>query len=333
MVQTAARVVLATIALSSIGYFGYMGWDGSNRLVHGDAPNRDCRTPAQLGLRYEAINYDLRADAALAEREADMWTCSAPGAAPGDDLVSGDGMRLAGWYVPAASGIGPGGPTVILSHGWNDNKSGMLGILPFFHEVANVVLFDYRNHGQSQDGLTTQGISEQLDLAAVIDWVVREKDPATLVVWGQSMGGHTAVNVVADDARVDGLILDVTHSRLRVPLVNRIRLAGYPFGEVGHVAIWLGTWLRTGVNVYGDDPITAIDDLGDRPVLIIHGGRDDTIPTSDVEELVASGRAGGVDVRLEVCATAGHGRSNRVCPEAYGEWLARYVEETAATTR
>lgn len=145
------------------------------------------------------------------------------------------------------------------------------------------------------------------------------------------MGGHTALNVVADDERVDGLILDATHSRLRVPLVNRIRLKGYPFGEIGHLAIWFGTWVRTGIDVYGDDPITAIDDLGDRPVLVIHGGRDDTIPIEDVEELVAEGREAGVDVRVEVCADAGHGRSNRDCPEAYREWVTRFVEEVAVT--
>lgn len=328
------RPILAVLLiLTPIAYFGYMGWDGSDRLVNGDDPNRDCRTPAQLGMDYEAINYDLATDAEMAAREADLWDCAAPGAEPGTDLVSSDGVRLAGWYVPAASGIAPDGPTVIMSHGWNDNKSGMLEQLVFFHDRYNVVLFDYRNHGQSQDSQTTQGIHEQRDLQAVIDWLVAEKDPRTIVVWGQSMGGHTAVNVTADDPRVDGLVLDVTHSRLRVPMVNRIRLAGYPFGEVGYLAIWLGTWLRTGVDVFGDEPIDAITELGDRPVLIVHGALDDTIPMSDVEELVAAGRQAGVDIRLEVCEDAGHGRVSRVCPDEYGAWLTDFVDGIAAADR
>lgn len=324
------RLLLVLLLVAAVAYFGYMGWEGSDRLVNLDDPNRDCRTPAQIGMAYEAINYDIATDAALIEREADPWKCSAPGAAPGDELVSSDGVRLAGWYVPAASGIGPEGPTVVLSHGWNDNKSGTLEQLVFFHPNYNAVLFDYRNHGQSQDGQTTQGINEQRDLAAVLDWLVATKNPTTIAVWGQSMGGHTAVNVVADDPRVDALILDSMHSRVGVPMVNRIRGAGYPFGEVGYLGIWLGTWLRTGVNVFGDEPITAIDDLGDRPVLIVHGGRDDTIPVDDVERLFDAAIAAGVDARLEICPDAGHGGLHRECAADYGAWMDEFLAEVVA---
>ena len=321
------RLLTVILLVAGIGYFGYMGWEGSDRLVNLDHPNRDCRTPAQIGMAYEAINYDIATDVALLEREADPWECSAPGAAPGEDLVSSDGVRLAGWYVPAASGIGPEGPTVVLSHGWNDNKSGLLEDVVFFHDDFNAVLFDYRNHGQSQDSATTQGINEQRDLAAVLDWLADTKGPDTVVVWGQSMGGHTAVNVAADDERVDGLILDVTHSRVGVPMVNRIRLENYPFGEIGHLAIWLGTWVRTGVDVFGDDPITAIDDLGDRPVLIVHGGLDDTIPVSDVEELLGAALDAGVDARLQLCPEAGHGGVSAECPTEYARWMDDFMAD------
>jgi hypothetical protein len=104
--------LLAILIIGAVGYFGYMGWEGSDRLVYLDNPSRECRTPAQIGIAYEAINYDLAADTTLIEREADPMTCSTPGAAAGDELMSGDGVRLGGWYVPAASGIGPEGPTM-----------------------------------------------------------------------------------------------------------------------------------------------------------------------------------------------------------------------------
>jgi uncharacterized protein len=320
------RVAVALVPVMAVAYFGYMGWDGSDRLVNGYEPNRDCRTPLDLGMRYEAINYDITADRELAEREADRWSCGSPGAAPGDELVSSDGVGLAGWYVPAAVESRPDGPTVIMSHGWNDNKSGMLEQLWFFHERYNAVLFDYRNHGQSADSQTTQGIHEQRDLTAVIDWLVEAKGPETIVLWGQSMGGHTAVNVAAADPRIDGLILDVTHSRLRVPMVNRIRDAGYPFGEVGYLAIWLGTWMRTGVDVFSEEPIDAIQHLGERPVLLVSGGQDTTIPPSDTEAMRAAAAAAGVDVSVEVCGEAGHGHISRTCPDEYQRWMDAFLE-------
>lgn len=326
-----ARRLIGLLVTLAIAYFGYVGMEGSHRLVNGFGPNTDCRTPAQLGIAYEAINYDIATDGELAAREPRLDDCSAPGAAPGDALVSSDGVRLAGWYVPAASGAGPEGPTVVLSHGWNNSKSGVLDILPVFHDRYNLVMFDFRNHNQSADAQITQGINEQHDLAAVIDWLVASKRPETIVLWGQSMGGHAAVNVAADDARVDGLILDSTHSRVQVPMANRIDLAGYPFGEVGYLSVALGAWLRTGVNVLADDPITAIDDLGARPVLLIHPGRDDTIPRADAEQLRDAALAAGVDARLEVCADSGHGGPNERCPGDYRRWVEELMSEVVAS--
>lgn len=321
------RRAAVAILIVAIGYFGYMGWDGSNRLVNGYDPNDDCRTPAQLGITYEAINYDIAADVELAAREPNMSECSAQGPAPGDKLVASDGVRLAGWYIPAANGAGPDAATVVMAHGWNDNKSGLLENLPSFHDRYNVVMFDFRNHGQSQRSRTTQGIHEQRDLVAVLDWLEATRGPHTIVLWGQSMGGHTAVNVAADDLPVDALILEVTHSRLQVPMINRIRGEGYPFGEVGYLAIWVGSWLRAGVDVFGDDPITAIDDLGTRPVLILAAGADTTIPLSDAEQLRDVAVAAGVSVTLEVCEAAGHESLNEACDAEYRRWVDRFLGE------
>lgn len=324
------RIVIGLLAAIGIAYFGYMGMEGSHRLVNLHNPNTDCRTPAQLEMAYEAINYDIATDLELAVREPLMTDCAAPGAAPAEALVSADGVRLAGWWIPAAADIGPAGPTVVLSHGYGDSKSGMLEDLPFFHDRFNVVAFDYRNHNQSADSQTTQGINEQRDLVAVLDWLEATKGPEQIIVWGQSMGGHTAVNVVADDPRVDALILDSTHARVQGPMVARIGNGGYPFGEVGYLAVVLGAWLRTGVDVLGDDPITAIDDLGSRPVLILQGGLDDTIPIADAERLRDTATAAGVSARLEVCEAAGHGGLNEACAEDYQRWVDEFLDEALA---
>lgn len=56
-------VVLAVVVLVS---FGYMGWEGSHRLVHLDDPHCDCRTPAQVGMPYEAMAHGAATRAATA---------------------------------------------------------------------------------------------------------------------------------------------------------------------------------------------------------------------------------------------------------------------------
>ncbi len=324
------RALIALLLLAALAYFGYLGMEASHRLVNQHERNADCSTPAQLGIAYEAINYDSALEAQVTAGPTGDPECVAVGPPAGEELVSSDGVRLAGWYVPAASGIGPTGPTVVVAHGWTNNKSGVLETLTVFHAQYNVVLFDFRNHGQSDDSQTTQGINEQRDLAAVLDWLVAAKGPEVVVLWGQSMGGHAAVNVAAQDPRVDGLILDSTHSSLTVPMANRIELDGYPFGQIGAMAAVAGAFIRTGVDVTREDPIDAIDDLGTRPVLLLHAGADDTIPLADAEQMRDAALAAGVDVRLEVCADAGHAEIIDACPADYQRWVDELMARVTA---
>lgn len=317
---------MGLVVVAAVGYFGYMGWEGSDRLVHPPSQNTDCRTPAVLGWQYESINYPRAADDELLADEVDPARCSSPGAVPGDEVVASDGIRIAGWWIPAAAEIGPAGPTVVIVHGYGDNKSGMLPYARFLHDRYNLVLFDLRNSGQSTGELTTQGSAEQRDLAAVLDWLVRTKAPRQMAVFGQSMGGHTAINLVARDPRVAALILDSTHDRLATAMSARIGNAGYPFGEVGFLAIALGSWIRSGENVLASDPIEAIDQLGDRPVLLLQGGSDRDVPPDSADRLAAAARAAGVDLELHVCAAGGHGRLDETCPQDYGRWLNDFLE-------
>lgn len=319
-------VLIGLLLVGSIGYFGYLGWEGSNQLVHPPEPNRDCRTPAVLGWEYESINYERSTDDEMLAREANPSECSAQGSAPGNEVVADGGIRIAGWWIPAARPIPRDGPTVVLVHGYGDNKSGMLENAIFLHDRWNLVLLDLRNSGQSTGDQTTQGIDEQRDLEAILDWVELHLHPVQLVVFGQSMGGQTSVNVVAHDPRVDALILDSTHDRLSSAMTARIRNAGYPFGEVGYLAIALGTWLRTGANVLAADPIEAIDEMGERPVLIIHGGSDRDAPTEGANRMFETARDAGVRVELHLCPGADHGTSNDVCAEDYGAWLNEFLE-------
>src|SRR5215210_363065 len=151
------------VLVALLAYLGYVAYEGSRQLT--DAPNHstDCRTPAAMGWTYESINYDIETDAAL-QAEADPKDCAAQGEPAGEDLTSADGTRLAGWYVPAGNGSGPTGPTVVMAHGWGTNKSWMLDRAAVLHDAYNLLLLDFRNHGQSEETLTTQGVREADDL-------------------------------------------------------------------------------------------------------------------------------------------------------------------------
>ncbi|HEX6139155.1 MAG TPA: alpha/beta hydrolase [Candidatus Limnocylindria bacterium] len=320
-----ASFLIAVLLVVVVAYLGYVGFAGSAQVTEPESPSRDCRTPAiAYGWSYEAINYDAAGDSALADLP-DPTACPQRGAPAGDALQASDGVKLAGWYVPASSGAGPTGATVVLAHGHGANKSGMLAIADVLHEAYNLVLFDFRNHGQSGDAATTVGVTEQRDLRAVIDWLDATKHPAAIAVLGQSMGGAVALQEARADPRVSAVVLDSTHATLANALQARLERSGYPLSLPGAWAILLGGLVRTGQDMSAADPLQAVERLGDRPLLIITGGNDDSIGPDDAQDLERAATDAGVDAELEVCEPAGHAESVDACPDDYAGWVLGFL--------
>jgi pimeloyl-ACP methyl ester carboxylesterase len=314
--------VAAVVAVAGGGYVGYVGATGSQDAVH---PIRKplCATPADFGWAYEAINYDIAGDAVLAtERDKDHCTRFGPPA--GADVVTADGIRVAGWYVPSADGDGPRVPTIVLVHGWATNKSDLLRYAATLHPEFNVVLFDQRNSGQSSGDTTTVGAREWQELVAILDWLARTKGPVRVGVLGDSGGGAAALQAVRRGAAVDALVLDSVHSRFMNPLGRKLEQLGHP-AIPGSWAIYVAGWLRTGVNLADYEPVDAIPALGSRPTLFIHGTNDvDDVPAANVEVNYAAALAAGVPAELEWCVGGTHGQNPNACPADYPGWVTQF---------
>ena len=217
----------AAVLIALVAYFGYVGYEGSRQFTDAPAPTGDCRTPATFGWDYEAINYDRAADEVLAA-EPDPTDCAGIGATAGEAVAGPGDVGLAGWYVPAASGAPPDAPTVVLAHGWGSNKSAMLDRAAVLHDDYNLLLLDFRNHGQSQGSQTTQGVREAEDLEAMLDWLEASKGPDRIAVLGSSMGGASALAAAVGDERIDALIVESTHATLANAIQARLEREGYP---------------------------------------------------------------------------------------------------------
>ena len=320
----------AALLVVAVVYFAYVGYEGSRQLTDAPSPTTDCRTPAAFGWTYEPINYDIAGDAALAA-EADPTDCAGRSAAAGEALTSSDDVPLAGWYIAAGAGADPAAPTVVLAHGWGSNKSQLLERAAMLHDTYNLVLFDFRNHGQSGDAATTQGVREARDLRAVLDWLESSKAPADIAVLGVSMGGATGLLEAAGDLRVDALVIESTHATLANAVQARLERSGYPLAMPGSWAVLLGTLMRTGEDASTADPAQAIASLDERPVLLVYGGADDTIGADDGETLRAAAADAGSPVELETCPEAGHAESPEVCGEAYRGWVLGFLDRVLGT--
>ena len=167
---------------------------------------------------------------------------------------------------------------MVVVHGWGSNKSAMLDQAAVLHDRYNLLIVDLRNHGQSEAAPTTQGVREASDVEAFVDWLETTKAPEQIAVFGVSMGGVTVLNEADSDERIDAVIVESTHATMANVIQARLEQAGYPLSLPGSWAVLLGTLARTGQDVSSADAVQAIARLDERPVLIVTGGQDETIP-------------------------------------------------------
>jgi abhydrolase domain-containing protein 17 len=144
--------------------------------------------------------------------------------------------------------------TILFSHGNAEDLGHLQPVLAELRRAgAAVIAYDYRGYGLSSQA--RPGVrSATEDLEAVYDWAVGQGiDPATIVLHGRSVGSGPTMELAAR-REVAGVILESAFtSAYRV--VTRVRLLPFdPFPNIVRIR-----------SVH-------------RPVLVIHGTRDEVIP-------------------------------------------------------
>lgn len=119
---------------------------------------------------------------------------------------SRDGVKLAGWYVPASDAR----LTVLFCHGNGGNIMHAIDAVTAFHEMGlNCLVFDYRGYGDSEGKPTEAGT--YLDARAAFDWLTLVKGTAAerIILCGRSLGGAIAAHL-ATEVRPAALALEGT---------------------------------------------------------------------------------------------------------------------------
>lgn len=328
-------VALGVVVLALAGFAGYVAYaaaEGGEWVIHPDDIAADCRTPAvQFGWAYEAVGYDIAADANLRPEQRTSggkttWWCPAQSLATRDDILTSDGIRLAGWHIPAAGGAGPDGPTVLLVHGRSSNKSDFLRYAPPLHEAYNLLVIDLRNGGGSGGTTTTMGVGEGRDVAAAVAWLTRAKRPAWTAAVGVSLGGAAILQALPQAPAIRAVVLDSVHGRIVDAMGTGVAHdRGYPAWPTGW-AMATGASLRLGFDITAADPVRTIPALGDRPLLLLHGARDPyDVPDQSAEVNRRAAEAAGVPVELHYCAGAGHAEVRDRCPDEWAAWVRGFL--------
>jgi len=192
-------------------------------------------------------------------------------------VVSADGSRLHGWFMPA---VGRPKATVLHLHGNAANISNHLPLVSWLPARGyNVLMIDYRGFGRSEGKPSLDGIVD--DAAAALTYLRTrtDVDPTRVVVLGQSIGGATALRLLARDAKgVRIAIIDSAFASYRG--IARDATAGGPLAPIAA--------LTAGVLPGPDrDPITALKSIR-IPLIFVHGKRDSVIDAVNSERLHAA---------------------------------------------
>lgn len=327
------RATAAIVAVLAISWFATVGYIFSDTLMHGDAVAHGCPTPADYGWAYEAVNYDITLDQHLPEDNPSYRTdCPNPGrGTAGDLVVASDGVRLAGWYIPARNGAPPTAPTVVVVHGWGVSKSDALRYAVPMHDRWNLLLVDTRHAGRSSGDWVSFGVAEVRDVRAMLDWLVETKHPSSIATFGDSGGAAATMTLARSDQRIQALVIESPSARMAYGIESRAR--GVPVAtpaELTTPIAFAEVWLRTGgVWLGGADPIDAIDELRSRPLAISYGTADATdVPERNALALYQTARAAGVPVEIHACPGAQHGLVVNACPADYAQWLPDFLDRS-----
>lgn len=111
-------------------------------------------------------------------------------------LTADDGTELAAWYFAAPESTHN---YAICLHGYTDEPIGMARYAKRFHDRGmNVLAPAARAHERSGGDYIGMGWPERLDVVAWIGRIVAADPKARILVFGESMGAATAMNVAGN---------------------------------------------------------------------------------------------------------------------------------------
>lgn len=224
-------------------------------------------------------------------------------------LTTADGLELAAWFVPAirTSATLTDTPTIILAHGLLERKESMKHLVPWLHEAGyNVMLLDFRGHGQSDLQPTTVGREEVMDLQAALDWLEGEGVGDRVGGLGMSMGAVVLVNTAVQDDRLDALVLDSMFAEWNdTDFAKDYRLPP--------------EWLVPGV----PNPVELLPHI-DVPVFIIHGTADILTEIGHAHRVYAAAN----EPKELWINDSGHAWSSMTYPVVYREKVLDFFDQT-----
>ena len=282
------------VAAGAAGYLGFVTVEGSRRIVR---PPRRAVEPTEEGAPAHP------GDIGLAHEDVRFTT--------------DDGYTLDGWLIPADRETRA---TVILMHGFSWHRLPWLTeFVPWIQPRFNILQFDFRGHGNSDDAPITLGTLEQRDVAAAVRFL-QGRGYGPIGLMGISMGASVAI-MAAPDLPVAAVVADAAYAELENPIANRMREGRYPLARLGSrlvvaaASVRARTWLR--------QPIQRVGQIAPRGLLLIAPREDRLVDWTQAVRLFEAARE---PKELLVVDGAAHSEAHALGGETYERRVLEFFE-------
>ena len=185
-----------------------------------------------------------------------------------------DGITLRGKYFAKQDTVEC---VIIGAHGWTSDWIGMLKYAPTLEDcMCDLLFYDHRGHGDSDDAYPTAGINEAKDLLGLTEWVQKEKGLIDQQIgWmGASWGGATVLQAGAAKKNVGFIISDASFQDWYSAIFERAVRDYGSWTKIISSAVMQLVNVRAGINYKDASPLLAAKQI-EEPVLLIHSKMDE----------------------------------------------------------
>lgn len=205
---------------------------------------------------------------------------------------------------------------VILIHGYKSNNENMMDYgYRYYQKGYNVLLPNNRAHGNSEGRYIGMGWLDKDDIMLWIDWIIQQDENAKIVIHGVSMGGATTMMLSGENPdHVVGYIEDCGYSSVwnifKSELSKRFSLPTFPILDISNLVVKF----KAGYDLKEASSVEQIK-KSDKPMLFIHGKKDDFVPVEMVYDVYNAKTKGVKDIFI--VEQAGHAQAKDYDPDAY----------------
>lgn len=241
-------------------------------------------------------------------------------------MIGEGGYKLHAVYSSASNPAKAQG-TAIVIHGYTDNHIVFLNLVRMYRDVLNfnVMVPDLHYHGYSEGRAVQMGWLDRLDIMKWIPFTHNIWADDFMVIHGVSMGGATTMMVSGEDlpeyvrAFVDDCGYSSVWDQYAHNLKQQFHLPTFPVLNSASIVC---------KHRYGwtFKEASSVNQLAkcDRPMLFIHGGNDDFVPTAHVYKNYDAKVNGYKE--LWIAPGSEHAMAFKDHPEEYTQHVRDFIE-------